>query len=262
MNDPVIEKKAIKASRPDNSQRFPFIHLPKALDRVREMYKVAANHDVHVSAVAQGWGYSEKSSGLGMTVSALKYFGLIEDAGNNEARKIKLSDIALKIIRDPREISSDRDALIRQAALKPPIHREIVEKYSGLPPSDEVLKTHLLLDRSFKDDAVNDFIKEFTATMAFAKISDSATFQEPDPELGTKTEAEQKNMQQTPPLTPPAPLVPLVGGILAQGERVIFTEEESPQQHVRLVAAGDLNEYLLEALEDFIKRQRKRLGIN
>ena len=221
MSDPVAaaESKAIiKVRRPDNSQRFPSIHLPRALERVRELYKIAANHEVPVPTAGTAWGYSEKSSGVALTVSALKYFGLIDDIGNNEARKIKISDMALKIIRDPREISSDRDTLIRQAALTPPIHREIIEKYSGMPPSDEALKAHLLLDRGFKDEAVNDFVREFTATMAFAKISDSANIQEIGSELEQKSEMAQNNMQQSansqsplPPMpaTPPAATPPL-----------------------------------------------------
>lgn len=261
--DDVSAVKIPKVVRPDGSQRFPFIPLPKALDRVREMYKVAANHEVSVATAGKSWGYSEKSSGVGMTVSALKYFGLIEDVGSNDARKIKLSDAALKIIRDPREISPDREILIRQAALLPSIHNEIVSKYNGLPPSDEAFKAYLLLDRGFKDDAATDFIKEFMATMAFAKISDSGKIREKDYELASHSDVGQNNMQQTPLSIPVVVNAAMQGEriILKEDERIIFKEEESPKQYVWLVAAGDLNEYLLEALEDFIKRQRKRLGI-
>jgi hypothetical protein len=46
-----------------------------------------------------------------------------------------------------------------------------------------------------------------------------------------------------------------------EGERVVFTEETSPQQYVKLVASGDFDESLLDALQDFVKRQKKRLGI-
>ena len=44
-----------------------------------------------------------------------------------------------------------------------------------------------------------------------------------------------------------------------QGERVVFTEENSPQTYVKLIASGDVDDTLLEALEDYVKRQRKRL---
>lgn len=43
------------------------------------------------------------------------------------------------------------------------------------------------------------------------------------------------------------------------GERVVFTEETNPQQYLKLVASGEVDESLLEALEDYVKRQKKRL---
>lgn len=33
------------------------------------------------------------------------------------------------------------------------------------------------------------------------------------------------------------------------GERIVFTEESDPNQYLKLVARGELDEYLLEALE-------------
>lgn len=45
------------------------------------------------------------------------------------------------------------------------------------------------------------------------------------------------------------------------GERVVFTEEADPQRYIKLVAAGEVDETLLDALTDYVKRQRKRLGL-
>ncbi|HTT82977.1 MAG TPA: hypothetical protein VMF67_05825 [Rhizomicrobium sp.] len=44
-----------------------------------------------------------------------------------------------------------------------------------------------------------------------------------------------------------------------EGERVAFTEEGRPGQCLELVASGDVDDTMLEALEDYVKRQRKRL---
>nr|MBX2861067.1 hypothetical protein [Vampirovibrio sp.] len=166
---------------PSGSQRFPYIPLPKAIERAKEVYKLAATHEMPVKAVAENaWHYSEKSSVVGLTVAALKAFGLIDDSGSNETRKVKLTDSGVKIIVDPREISPERDELIRQAALTPAIHQEIYEQYNGLPPSDEAFKAYLLLDRGFKPEAADNFIREFSATMDFAKVSGSYKIQEPE----------------------------------------------------------------------------------
>jgi len=49
---------------------------------------------------------------------------------------------------------------------------------------------------------------------------------------------------------------------LMAGERVVFTEENSPANYLKLVASGDVDGTMLEALEDYVKRQKKRLGID
>lgn len=210
-----------KQARPEKGQRFPYIPLSRAIEKAKELYTLANVHDVAVKIAVKHWGFSEKSSGGMLTVSALKTFGLIDDIGSSETRKIKLSAIALKIIKDPREISPERDSLIKQCALLPSIHQEILGKYDGIPPSDEVFKTYLLLDKGMQEEAANAFAKEFTNTMSFAKISDSGTIPEMDREEDTHDSGiGQKNL-----MPPSSPLkTPSQGGKLMDGERVVFTE--------------------------------------
>ena len=44
------------------------------------------------------------------------------------------------------------------------------------------------------------------------------------------------------------------------GERVVFTEETNPQNYLKLLAGGEVDETML-ALEDYVKRQKKRLTL-
>ena len=46
-----------------------------------------------------------------------------------------------------------------------------------------------------------------------------------------------------------------------EGERVVFTEETNPQNYLKLIASGEVDETMLDALEDYVKRQKKRLGL-
>jgi hypothetical protein len=46
-----------------------------------------------------------------------------------------------------------------------------------------------------------------------------------------------------------------------EGERVVFTEESDPQQYVKLIAIGEVDASLFDALSDYGKRQRRRLGL-
>jgi hypothetical protein len=43
------------------------------------------------------------------------------------------------------------------------------------------------------------------------------------------------------------------------GERIVFTEESTPQNYLKLIASGEVDETMLEALEDYVRRQKKRL---
>ncbi len=43
------------------------------------------------------------------------------------------------------------------------------------------------------------------------------------------------------------------------GERIVFTEESGPQNYLKVIASGDVDDTMLEALEDYVKRQKKRL---
>jgi hypothetical protein len=44
---------------------------------------------------------------------------------------------------------------------------------------------------------------------------------------------------------------------LLAGERIVFTEDSNPQNYLKLVASGEVDETMLEALEDYVKRQKR-----
>jgi hypothetical protein len=104
-------------------------------------------------------------------LAALKKFGLIVDEGSAAGRRARLSGDALRIIQDEREDSTDRQQLLKEAALKPTIHRELWDEFDGSLPSDANLRFKLLNEHSFTPNAVNDFIRQFRDTLAFAGLS-------------------------------------------------------------------------------------------
>lgn len=42
-------------------------------------------------------------------------------------------------------------------------------------------------------------------------------------------------------------------------ERVVFAEEAGQQRHIRLIASGSIDEPLLDALTNYVRRQKRRL---
>ncbi len=165
-----------RQSKRPRSPSYPGISLPQAIDRARTLY-YAENRNaapIPMDAILQHWNYSSRSGAGMVAVAALKKFGLLVDEGSGKQRKARLTNLALKIIRDARENSPERDQAIKQAALSPTIHKEVWEKYSGLS-SDATLRHFLRLERGFTDRATDELIKELHETVSFAKLGVSDT---------------------------------------------------------------------------------------
>lgn len=206
------------------SPPYPAIPLAKAIERAGSFYSKALHHSVPMSVAASAWDYAPKSSGLFATIAALKQFGLLLDEGSGDKRKIKLTDTAIRLVRDPDPKSEKRLAAIRAAALAPKIHSELWEKYEVAGASgamDVAVKSYLTLDRAddgasaYSDDAAEELIAEYRQTMAFAGLLESSdvSFEDVGSEdTGNPVDDEKPKMdvQQTPLRTPQPPPVPSI----------------------------------------------------
>jgi hypothetical protein len=160
------------------SPPYPSIDLKSAIDRARQVYTKALHHAVGIQVLGEAWSLKESSSGLWSMAAALLHFRLLKDDGIGDKRKFQLTDSALRIIKDTDPQSQKRREAVQNAALAPAIHRELWGKFGEANDiSDFVLKTYLTLDRKdegkapFSDDAADDLIKEYKATISFAQLS-------------------------------------------------------------------------------------------
>lgn len=163
----------VEPKRRSRSPNYPAIPLPAALDRARILYTAEKGHPTPVDTVLRHWGHRPRSGAGLVAIAALLQFGLADDEGRGATRRVRLSDLGLRIIRDDRPDSVERDALIREAALRPPIHHELLEQFEGSLPSDENLRYMLKVDRSFTDTGAHAFIKEFRNTIEFAGLAET-----------------------------------------------------------------------------------------
>jgi hypothetical protein len=149
------------------SPSYPFIGLPEAVERARTLYAAGRRSAVSADAAAEAWGYSPKSSGGKQTIAALRAFGLVEGEGT-----VRLTDRAVHILLEDglESGSTERDRLLRQAALAPPVYMRLWERYGPDLPSDKGLQTHLVLEMGFNENAVVDVIRGYKATLDFAKL--------------------------------------------------------------------------------------------
>ena len=187
------ETEEIRKKKRDRSPSYPAIDLEEAIDKVRIVYREERRNLAPVRALLKHWGYGAQSSTGILVIAALKKFGLVVDQGSGLDRKAKISDDAFNIIVDERADSSDRLRLIRDAALRPPIHSELWERYKEHLPSDTTLK-YELRQKGFTERAIDEFVDEYKKTIQFAKLNQrdilsvekqDKTLQESEPSMGS-----------------------------------------------------------------------------
>lgn len=162
-------------SRKHRSPAYPFMGLETAIERARVVYEKERMHPATVPVMAGHWGFKDKSSGGLQTVSALRQFGLMEEApGNGAARRVKLTDAARRLIVLPAD-NPERPRLLAEAARKPTLYAELLEKWGSELPSDQNLRTYLLLERNFNESAVDGAIRNFRSSISFAGLADAGT---------------------------------------------------------------------------------------
>src|SRR4051812_48542946 len=122
-------EKPSQKRRTGRSPSYPYIPVHKAIEQARALYEKEGDYAAPLTSAVAAWGYSTKSSGGRQTLATLRYYGLIDVAGDGDGRKIKVSDIARRIILDQREDDSEKKKLIRAVALSPSAHRALFEQY-------------------------------------------------------------------------------------------------------------------------------------
>lgn len=159
-----------EGAKRDRSPKFPYIGLGKALERIETLYGKVRRYEARVADIAKDWDLSPKSSSTDRTVAALQSFGLIEDSGSGENRKIKLSELGARILADHRP--GIRDALLADAATKPTAIAEYAQRWRGGRPDEAHALSQLQFEGGFTSDAAKVFLRVFDETIRFASVPD------------------------------------------------------------------------------------------
>jgi hypothetical protein len=173
----------------ERSPSFPFISLRKAVERAGELLEAHKRSPARLVTVAPTWGYAPKSSGLLQTAAALKQYGLIDDLGGGDDRKIQLTDLASRILLDTRP--GAREQALKEAALSSKLISEYANQWVSGRPSDSHCLSELHLDRGFTPDAARVFLRVFDETVSFANLRGD------DSTSDLETESEQRQDEET-----------------------------------------------------------------
>jgi len=158
-------------ARDEASTRFPFINLEKALGRAEAIFAGdKSGRAMPVPVAFQLWDYSPKSSGAFQTVAALIGYGLMQDEGANEERRVRLTDSARRYFLDERD--DVRAAMLRDFALNPPLFRAlwVTDKWSEGLPADTVARSHLKVERKLNDQSSRALLGIFKDNIVFSGL--------------------------------------------------------------------------------------------
>lgn len=164
------EAEKTQKRRVGRSPAYPYIPVQKALEQAKALHNQEGEYAAPLASAVAAWGYSPKSSGGRQTLATMKYYGLIDITGEGDGRKIKVSDIARRILLDQREDQAEKRQLIRRVALTPAAHQALYNEYpKGLASAGSV-EHFLIFDQGYNKDAAKELLEEFKQTAQFAGL--------------------------------------------------------------------------------------------
>jgi hypothetical protein len=199
-----VNDEADKKPRP-RSPEFPFVPLNEAIPKVQQLINANQRHAARIKTLAPLWGYSPASSSFLRIVAALRSFGLVEESGSGDDRKIAVSDLGMKIVSDTRP--GARAAAIQKAFESCTTLNEYHQKWGNQRPSDSACISELTLDNGFTPTAARKFISVYDDSVTFAEANGNDGGQPPagtppDEEssldVGMFVQWEQKGVLQLP----------------------------------------------------------------
>lgn len=162
------------------SPPYPYVGLAKAMQKAEQLYNAVRHHAAALPTAAKAWDTGAKSSATLQSVGALIQYGLLQDEGVGDARKVKLTPLALKIVMDKRPESIERASALEQAALTPRVFREIYDEYGTAVEIDVALLVHALTAERvqkgrapYSEQSAAEVIRVYRDTIGYAGITDS-----------------------------------------------------------------------------------------
>ena len=191
--------------------RFPFINLEKAMQRAEQIFRVdPQGRPMAVPTVFEVWDYSAKSSGGHQTIGALRLYGLLDDSGSGNDRRLFLSDAGKRYFLDERD--EEKRKLLKKFVLAPPTLAALWNVWNASPPADNIARSFLKLERGMNDQSARALLGIYKDNIAFADLkgSDKVADTTPEPKEAQKmSDADTLDrVKVDPDKTPPPPPPP------------------------------------------------------
>lgn len=148
----------------DRSPKSPRNTLKATVDAVAKLFAGAKRAPISRDQAARTMGYTGITGVSATMLGSLGGYGLIQKRGAD----ISVSDLAISILHPTGQ--DQRKSSIREAALTPPLFRELAEHYLEV---DANVLTSKLVQMGFSPDAAKITAKVFLANAAYAELSEN-----------------------------------------------------------------------------------------
>src|SRR5437764_345863 len=99
----------------ERSPNYPSINLKEAIAKAKLFHAQEKKQAAPIGVAVKHWGFSSFSGPARGMASALLKYGLLEEEGRGDDRRVKLSRLALNILLDEQPVSPERDTAIKEA---------------------------------------------------------------------------------------------------------------------------------------------------
>lgn len=154
---------------PKKSPRAPTMSLREAIDKASKVYDRERLHEAPTDIIAQHIGYKNANSGSALSaIASLRYLGLLNRPRNGFLAVSKdLESMKFAPTNDQRQ------SLIIQFLMTPPLYVDLLKKYETGLPSDATLK-YELIQRGFIPAAAATVMAAFKESVEFANFYGNA----------------------------------------------------------------------------------------
>ena len=224
------------------SPAYPGVSVKVALKKAEDFYQIEGRNQAFISVALGHWGYSPKSGNGLKLVAALASYGLVDASGSGKNRKVKLSELALRVLLDKRDGSTEKNQLIQSIALKPKIHQKLWNLWGADLPSTDSMMHHLIFEESFNEKFVEAFVKTYVETIEYYGLKDL------EEDLGTTEEGE--HVQETEEKIVPEKTKGTTGQQMLPNadEYEIAKYPVGKNCTIRVIADGNIDRKAIEAL--------------
>jgi hypothetical protein len=144
---------------------YPTLTLQVAKDKLLQLYQKTGKGPSSKQAYVKGLGYKGISGASNAIFAAMIHYGFIEKAGID----YKISPLGMQLLLPTDESEDARLRVLREAALRPSLFRDVYEKYRGehLPG---LLQNSLVHDFRVYDKSGKDAAEKIRQTFEFSGL--------------------------------------------------------------------------------------------